>query len=264
MPAQWYEVLAMVMRYWFALLAALTLYRALRWLMTDSSLRRKAMRALPDAGYIGHFLVLSGESRALSGGDELQLPCEGTLGYSRRCDVCVRHKSLFPREAFFWLEHDGLHMSPIHSGSFSVDGQQVGAGDEAILLSGARLLIGEVALELKLLKGLPLGDAFDAPPEPYVTPERRRRAQRAGQEKRTKKRSGASDPAPRKSRRSADASDAPASSAPSRRARPASAAPTADAARKTPASSPTAARRPKTANAGGPRAAKRRLSPPED
>lgn len=178
---QWYEALAFIMRYWFAALAFVTVYRALRWMLADARLRRKAIRALPDAGYIGHFLVLSGESRALAPGDEIQLPCEGTLGYSRRCDVCIRHKSLFAREAFFWLEQDGLHMSPIHSGSFIVDSEQVGAGDEAVLLSGARLLIGEVALELKLLKGLQLDGVFEQPTEPYVTPERRKRAKRATQ-----------------------------------------------------------------------------------
>lgn len=181
MSEQWYEALAWIMRYWFAALAFVTVYRALRWMLADARLRRKAIRALPDAGYIGHFLVLSGESRALEPGDEIQLPCEGTLGYSRRCDVCIRHKSLFAREAFFWLEQDGLHMSPIHSGSFMVDSEQVGAGDEAVLLSGARLLIGEVALELKLLKGLQLDGVFEQPTEPYVTPERRKRAKRATQ-----------------------------------------------------------------------------------
>ena len=181
MSEQWYEALAFIMRYWFAALAFVTVYRALRWMLADARLRRKAIRALPDAGCIGHFLVLSGESRALAPGDEIQLPCEGTLGYSRRCDVCIRHKSLFAREAFFWLEQDGLHMSPIHSGSFIVDSEQVGAGDEAVLLSGARLLIGEVALELKLLKGLQLDGVFEQPAEPYVTPERRKRAKRATQ-----------------------------------------------------------------------------------
>lgn len=189
MSAQWYEVLAWLMRYWFLALAVMTVYRALRWMLTDESLRRKAIRALPDAGYIGCFEVLCGESRSLSAGDEIPLPCEGTLGYSRRCDVCIRHKSLFSREAFFWLEQDGLHMSPIHSGSFVVDGEQVGAGDEAILLSGAQLYIGEVAIELRLLKGLQLDGVFEQPIEPYVTPERRKRAKQAtrheGEGKRT-------------------------------------------------------------------------------
>lgn len=206
MSVQWYEALAWLMRYWFVALALVTVYRALRWMLTDASLRRKAMRVLPDAGYIGHFLVLSGESRSLSPGDEIQLPCEGTLGYSRRCDVCIRHKSLFPREAFFWLEQDGLHMSPVHSGSFLVDGQQVGAGDEAVLLSGARLLIGEIAIELQLLKGLQLDGVFEQPLEPYVTPERRKRAKKATQ------RTASSGKRPRKPRTVKTAADAPSSS----------------------------------------------------
>ena len=201
MSAQWYEVCAWLMRYWFLALAVLTIYRALRWMLTDESLRRRAIRALPDAGYIGCFEVLSGESRALSPGDEIPLPCEGTLGYSRRCDVCVRHKSLFSREAFFWLEQDGLHMSPIHSGSFVVDGEQVGAGDEAILLSGAQLYIGEVALELRLLKGLQLDDVFEQPLEPYVTPERRKRTKQANKRSGNGKRSLSKKPEGEKAKR---------------------------------------------------------------
>ena len=201
MSAQWYEVLALMMRYWFLALAVLTIYRALRWMLTDESLRRKAIRALPDAGYIGCFEVLSGESRALTPGDEIPLPCEGTLGYSRRCDVCVRHKSLFSREAFFWLEQDGLHMSPIHSGSFVVDGEQVGAGDEAILLSGAQLYIGEVALELRLLKGLQLDGVFEQPFEPYVTPERRKRTKQANKREGSGKRSVSKKPEGEKAKR---------------------------------------------------------------
>ena len=215
MSAQWYEVLALMMRYWFLALAVLTIYRALRWMLTDESLRRKAIRALPAAGYIGCFEVLYGESRALTPGDEIPLPCEGTLGYSRRCDVCVRHKSLFSREAFFWLEQDGLHMSPIHSGSFVVDGEQVGAGDEAILLSGAQLYIGEVALELRLLKGLQLDGVFEQPFEPYVTPERRKRTKQANKREGSGKRSVSKKPEGEKAKRTKKEAEAKGKTNPS-------------------------------------------------
>src|SRR5699024_9735556 len=97
-------------RYVFLLLALAVLLKALRWMLRDARLRRQTMRKLPDAGYIGAFYVMSGESRRLDAGDEIRLPCEGTLGSARACDVCVPHPSVPARAAIFWLERDGLHM----------------------------------------------------------------------------------------------------------------------------------------------------------
>lgn len=208
MPAKWYEVFALIMRYWFIFLSILIVYRAARWLLTDTRLRHRAMQALPDAGYIGHLLILGGGGRSVQIGDELPIPCEGVLGRAARCDVRIRHNSLFSREAFFWLDADGLHMSPIHTSAFTVDGQPVSAGDEAVLLSGAKLCIGDIAMELHLLKGLDLAGQFEAPAEPYVTPERRRRARR-GSASDKKRASSRSKDAPRKEKSDAQKASSP-------------------------------------------------------
>lgn len=168
----------MSMRYVFLLLALAVLLKALRWMLRDARLRRQTMRKLPDAGYIGAFYVMSGESRRLDAGDEIRLPCEGTLGSARACDVCVPHPSVPARAAIFWLERDGLHMVPADPEGFCVDGTSVGAGEEAVLLHGATVTAGEVMLQLRLFSGVELLGALDADGEPYVTPEARRRASR--------------------------------------------------------------------------------------
>lgn len=178
MTEAWYEIAAMSMRYVFLLLALAVLLKALRWMLRDARLRRQTMRRLPDAGYIGAFYVMSGESRRLDAGDEIRLPCEGTLGSARACDVCVPHPSVPARAAIFWLERDGLHMVPADPEGFCVDGASVGAGEEAVLLHGATVTAGEVMLQLRLFSGVELLGALDADGEPYVTPEARRRASR--------------------------------------------------------------------------------------
>lgn len=166
------------MRYVFIFLAFMVVYRALGWVIRDLHLRRQVMQKLPDAGYIGSFYVMSGESRRMEEGDEIRLPCEGTLGSSNACDVCVHHGSVPAKAAIFWLEKDGLHMVPADPGGFLADGARVGPGDEAVLLHGAAVCVGEVLLQLRLFSGVELLGALDADGEPYVTPEARRRASR--------------------------------------------------------------------------------------
>lgn len=166
------------MRYVFIFLAFMVVYRALNWILRDYHLRRQVMQKLPDAGFIGAFYVMSGESRRMEAGDEINLPCEGTLGSARACDVCVHHSSVPAKAAIFWLEKDGLHMVPADPEGFLADGAHVGSGDEAVLLHGASVCVGEVLLQLRLFSGVELLGALDADGEPYVTPEARRRASR--------------------------------------------------------------------------------------
>ena len=189
------------MRYVFVFLAFMVVYRAMGWIIRDLHLRRQVMQKLPDAGYIGAFYVMSGESRRMEEGDEIRLPCEGTLGSANACDVCVHHRSVPAKAAIFWLEKDGLHMVPADPEGFLADGTRVGPGDEAVLLHGAAVCVGEVLLQLRLFSGVELLGALDADGEPYVTPEARKRASRGkklpikGKARRKRKETGAPEAA---------------------------------------------------------------------
>lgn len=59
MPSQIYEILSLMMRYWFAALGVLIVLRAFWWLWKDHRSREKKRRSLPDAGSIGEFVVES-------------------------------------------------------------------------------------------------------------------------------------------------------------------------------------------------------------
>ncbi|MEG0767435.1 MAG: hypothetical protein RR482_06935, partial [Clostridia bacterium] len=93
MPAKGYEALSLIGRYWFALLGVIIVWRAGCWIRKDASLRRRVLRQLPDAGYIGEFVVLSAES-SLQAGDCLPIAYEGSLGSARSCDVCIPSRTL--------------------------------------------------------------------------------------------------------------------------------------------------------------------------
>ena len=63
MPSQIYEILSLMMRYWFAALGVLIVLRAFWWLWKDHRSREKKRRSLPDAGSIGEFVVESDSRR---------------------------------------------------------------------------------------------------------------------------------------------------------------------------------------------------------
>ena len=96
MPSQIYEILSLMMRYWFAALGVLIVLRAFWWLWKDHRSREKKRRSLPDAGSIGEFVVES-DCAALPQDTLLPVPADGTLGSVRSCDIVVPARGVSPR-----------------------------------------------------------------------------------------------------------------------------------------------------------------------
>lgn len=95
MPSQIYEILSLMMRYWFAALGVLIVLRAFWWLWKDHRSREKKRRSLPDAGSIGEFVVES-DCAALPQDTLLPVPADGTLGSVRSCDIVVPARGVSP------------------------------------------------------------------------------------------------------------------------------------------------------------------------
>ncbi|MDR0928803.1 MAG: hypothetical protein LBM74_03705 [Oscillospiraceae bacterium] len=149
-----YEVLAYIARYWFALLALLVLFGAVRWLRAEQARARRAGKAssAPTDAPIGEWLVLEGGRARLSEGAVLAAPKEGWLGGARGCAVRLPGRGMPGRAARFALQADGLRMLPRRAGVIAVDGQSVRR--EAVLRHGAMLAIGETVLQLSLFAGV--------------------------------------------------------------------------------------------------------------
>lgn len=163
--------------YLSALLIAAIVLLALHRYLTDRALWRRVHRALPQAGAAGVLQVMSGaKGKRIVPGQEIRIPYEGTLGAAMSCDVCIPYRKVHMRSAFFWMENGELHMVPLHRDGFLVDGVDVEPGDEAVMLDGAVLCVGELKMVLRLYKHSGV-KAVEIVEEPYVTRARRGRAQ---------------------------------------------------------------------------------------
>lgn len=112
MPSQIYEILSLMMRYWFAALGVLIVLRAFWWLWKDHRSREKKRRSLPDAGSIGEFVVES-DCAALPQDTLLPVPADGTLGSVRSCDIVVPARGVSPRHLDVMFRNGyGLYIIP--------------------------------------------------------------------------------------------------------------------------------------------------------
>lgn len=154
MPADVYEVVAQAARYWFLLLMAIIVLRSYRWFSRDRKQRKKRLRLLPDAGYVGEMVVLRG-SAELPEGSVLPLPREGVLGNLRQNDLYVPVEGVHKRHLWFCFEEDdGLRIEPFFGMHATVDGVElVGRRGHAFLHHGSRLSVGECEMRMRLFAG---------------------------------------------------------------------------------------------------------------
>lgn len=179
MSQDWFALLSESAGYWFSLLAVIIVWRAIRWLRMESRQRKKVLRTLPDAGFIGTLYVLQGESRSLRPDTAVPLPVEGVMGSASGCDARIAHPSVAGRHALFELQGDGLHLRPYRDEILQVDGEPIPTGCEAILQHGATITLGGVLLQLRLFAGVQLEQveeedvrATEPPPQKRKSPQK--------------------------------------------------------------------------------------------
>ncbi len=176
MTQAWYQVASLLYGYLSAGIILAVVLLGARKVVSDRRLWRRVRRALPQAGAVGTLCVLSAGNRRLSAGTELPVPSEGTLGSAHSCDVCIPCRGVHMRSAFFWMERDEVHMVALHRDGFLADDVPVEPGDEAVLGDGAVLRVGELKLVLRMNR--PGAKSREVDVGPYVTPERRSKAQK--------------------------------------------------------------------------------------
>ena len=157
MPEATYEILALLMRYVFAVLGAVISLTAFRWLVRDHRIHNRERRQLPQAGRIG---VLEYADT----GDRLPLTQEGLVGAGSGCDVVIRRRGLKKKHFRYRFQpRRGVEIVPCRGARVSVNGQKAQAGHYA--LSGALIEAGDVTLRLRLYKRLrlPVAQEQDSP-----------------------------------------------------------------------------------------------------
>ncbi len=152
-----YQVVAYAMRYWFALLGALIVWRTFRWLRKDRQAKHRRLRSLPDAGMIGELAVLAG-SDELQSGMSVPVPREGVLGSARTCDITVPVPGVAREHIYFRYESAGrLVIEPGFRQICRIDGVPVTARSArkrpAALAHGSVLEVGEAALCMRFFVG---------------------------------------------------------------------------------------------------------------
>lgn len=171
MPAAIYEIVALAARFWFLFLMVMIVWRSYRWYARERRLRKKRMKYLPDAGYIGELvLIQSGNGRNV--GKAVSVPFEGTLGRARSNDLCIPMDGVDMRHLHFrYDEKRGLALRPMHGNVFSVDDQDADrAGVELYMLHGSRLYLGDCVLRLRMFAGYEVTFAPGCMPPPRTTP----------------------------------------------------------------------------------------------
>ena len=152
-----YEILALLMRYVFAVIGALIVFRSFIWLRKDARAYRKEMRSLPDAGLIGEMVDLDT-------GKAQPLPREGVIGSSRECDIRVKGDGVLRRHVRFeFVDGKGLKLIPARRGLTLLNGVEMRGPGWA--LHGTQLGIGAHALRVRMFAGLnvPMPAAYPEP-----------------------------------------------------------------------------------------------------
>ncbi|NLI20743.1 MAG: hypothetical protein GX418_04265 [Clostridiales bacterium] len=154
MPDEIFELVSQGARYWFLFLMVLIVWRSYRWLARDRRQRKKRLRLLPDAGYVGELVVLRGNEE-LETGLALPVSGEGVLGSVRGDDVYVPVRGVRRKHLWFTFDEDqGLCMEPYGRQRIEVDGRTyTGRRARAFLAHGSRLTVGEAELRLRLFAG---------------------------------------------------------------------------------------------------------------
>ncbi|MBP3452452.1 MAG: hypothetical protein J6M20_01915 [Clostridia bacterium] len=175
MPENIYEIVSLGMRYWFAFLGLLIVWRAFSWLRKDRRAKHRRLKHLPDAGMIGEMAVLQG-SDELPEGTVIPVPRAGVLGFVRTCDVVVPVDGVAARHVdFVFQDGKGLLLFPLRKQRCIVDDTELTHRSKTKkhpMCHGSHLQVGDAVLRLRLFAGLdtayrPTYAPYQPEPQPW-------------------------------------------------------------------------------------------------
>lgn len=146
MRSDWYTLLSMGMRYWFAAIAAIIVFRAWRATVRDTRRARVLRSWAPDTGAIGEIVITTG-GNGVRKGSRIPVPKEGLLGSSRRSDLRLRHPAVRRYHAHIEQRENGLLMETIGRAEIWLGGR---TGKKILVRDGDRFEIGPLSMMLVL------------------------------------------------------------------------------------------------------------------
>lgn len=145
MQPEVYRMIAMLFRYWLAVLMIVILWLAIRWLYRERAAYIATLRVLPDAGLIGELVDLET-------GKSYPLPREGFIGGKRQADIGL--KGIVYPIHFELIEHEGILIEASKRLRALVDDKPV--GKKIFAYHGSFLEAGAYRLRFRLFEGVPV------------------------------------------------------------------------------------------------------------
>jgi len=171
-----YETLALAARYLFAFLAVVIVLRVYLSLLSNLSERKKKLRALPDAEYIGELVVISGNAD-LPEGTAIPVPWEGILGSIRSCDIFVPDSEVKRHHLSFSFDPSrGIIVHPSGGSRVLINNVPVSSSisDQTVsMIHGSYLQTGPILFRLRMFADLDPNAGFhqsDAATPIHVSP----------------------------------------------------------------------------------------------
>lgn len=160
MPSQIYEILSLMMRYWFAALGVLIVLRAFWWLWKDHRSREKS--GVP-AGR-GQHRGICGRKRLRRTPAGYAAACPGGRDAGQRAELrhCCPCARVSPRHLDVMFRNGyGLYIIPWRGCSCIVDGETVASRKDGMahpLQHNSILEVGQARLRLRVFAGLDVED----------------------------------------------------------------------------------------------------------
>lgn len=145
MNEQAYELTALIMRYWFALLIIIAVLCALRLQAVEHRRAKREKAMAPNMEYIGELLVVRGTDE-VAVGERFAIQRDIVIGRRRKCDVRLNDGSVLPRHAWGELRGYGMVIGAIGRAPVALRGQPL--AQEIFVKSGALFCIGAITLRL--------------------------------------------------------------------------------------------------------------------
>ena len=139
-----YELLAYIARYWFALLAALVVWRAWRATVRDNRKDRTLRDWEGGAGCVGELVLTNGgSSRRRAQMTRFPVPQEGVIGYGARADIRLRGRGIRRKHIYMTYSPGLMTLHPVGKAEFDAPTMDDGTRG---LRDGDRLKVGDSTL----------------------------------------------------------------------------------------------------------------------